>query len=239
MTIILKTFWASIHQMTLVKTVNLPSLEKKPFSVIKNSKQDNQGIPLLKKGDSTYTTTQDKTNALNAQFQSVFSIRSPLNLAKLCKSKVLDNISLLGNMVPESLRCKYPTMPEIKISTNGVANLLSNLNIAKAAGPDTIKPVVLKELSHIIAPAVAALFQKSLDEGTVPSDWKKAQVCPLYKKKAANRKQLITAQSPSRAYSLRLWSTSLLLISPNILTDTIFFMISSTAFVKGDHVKHN
>ena len=85
-------------------------------------------------------------------------------------------------MVPESLRCKYPTMPEIKISTNGVAKLLLNLNIAKAAGPETIKPVVLKELSHIIAPAVAALFQKSLDEGTVPSDWKKAQVCPLYKK---------------------------------------------------------
>ena len=43
-------------------------------------------------------------------------------------------------------------------------------------------PIVLKELSHVIAPIVTAIFQKSLDTGKIPSDWKKAQVCPLFKK---------------------------------------------------------
>ena len=70
-------------------------------------------------------------------------------------------------------------MPEIQISANGVAKLLSNLNIAKAAGPDAIKPVVLKEVSHTIATFIPAIFKKSLDEGTVPADWKRAQVCLL------------------------------------------------------------
>ena len=45
-----------------------------------------------------------------------------------------------------------------------------------------IRRIVLKELSHVKAPIVTAIFQKALDTGKVPSDWKKAQVCPLFKK---------------------------------------------------------
>ena len=81
--------------------------------------------------------------------------------------------------MPDSFRSKYLTMPDIKISVNGVAKLLSSLNIAKAAGPHAIKPVVLKELSTVIAPAVSAIFQASLDQGTITNDWKKAQICSL------------------------------------------------------------
>ena len=32
------------------------------------------------------------------------------------------------------------------------------------------------------APATSIIFQISLDSGTVPLDWKKDQVCPLFKK---------------------------------------------------------
>ena len=73
-------------------------------------------------------------------------------------------------------------MPDLDISVCGVAKLLSNLNSTKAVGLDAIRPIVLKELSQVIAPAVTVIFQKSLDTCTVPSDWKKAQVCPLFKK---------------------------------------------------------
>ena len=45
-------------------------------------------------------------------------------------------------------------MSDIEISVNGVAKLLFNLNSAKAAGPDAIRHIVLKELSHVIAPIV-------------------------------------------------------------------------------------
>ena len=40
----------------------------------------------------------------------------------------------------------HKPMPEIKFSNNGVEKLLSNLNPHKAAGPDQIRPVVLKNI---------------------------------------------------------------------------------------------
>ena len=132
----------------------------KLFSIIKHSRQDSPGISPLKQGDSVYTSTEDKANALNRQLQSVFSIRSPLDFAQLCQSAVCDCISLFGNRIPDRFkgRYTYSSMPEIKSAVIGVAKLLSNLKIAKADGPDAIKPVVLKELSPVIASAIADIF---------------------------------------------------------------------------------
>ena len=73
-------------------------------------------------------------------------------------------------------------MPDIDISSSGILKLLIRIYPSKAAGPDAIKPVVLKELAHEIAPAVSAIFQLSLDTGTVPHVWKTAFVSPIYKK---------------------------------------------------------
>ena len=73
-------------------------------------------------------------------------------------------------------------MPDIIIDPNGVLKLLQNLKVDKAAGPDSLKPIVLKELRHEILDLVSLIFQKSLNTGQVPTDWTKANVSPLYKK---------------------------------------------------------
>ena len=70
-------------------------------------------------------------------------------------------------------------MPYKEASVNGVSKLLSNYNSAKAARPDVIRSIVLKELSHVIESIITAIFQKSVDTGKVPIDWKKAQNCSL------------------------------------------------------------
>ena len=75
-----------------------------------------------------------------------------------------------------------PSLPEISISTRGVEKLLRQLKPGKASGPDNIGPRVLKELADVIADPLARVFRKSLHEGTVPSDWKHANVAPIYKK---------------------------------------------------------
>ena len=75
-----------------------------------------------------------------------------------------------------------PYYAEIKIDLNGVMKLLSNLKPNKAAGPDSIKPLVLKQLKMETAPVICLLSEKTLQTGQLPSDWKKAQVCPLFKK---------------------------------------------------------
>ena len=163
-------------------TGNQPFCRKKLFGFLRSSRADAQGIAVLKKGDAAFTGNVDQANLLNSQFQSVFSIRSPLSLAKLCHSNLLNGTASLLNLLPESVNCKYPSMPDIDISTSGIAKLLSNLNVSKAAGQNSLRPVVLKELGQVIAPAISIIFQVSLDSGTVPSDRKKAQVCPLFKK---------------------------------------------------------
>ena len=73
-------------------------------------------------------------------------------------------------------------MPDICINLNGITKLLSNLRPDKAAGPDEIRPIVLKELRSEIAPIIQLIFERSLATGKVPSDWTKANVSPIFKK---------------------------------------------------------
>ena len=65
---------------------------------------------------------------------------------------MLNGATSLVSLLPERLQCKFPIMQDVKISTAGVSKLLSGLNVSKAAGPDAIRPIVLKELCQEIAP---------------------------------------------------------------------------------------
>ena len=71
-------------------------------------------------------------------------------------------------------------MKDINVQVSAVEKLLGNINPHKAKGPDEIYGRVLKECKNAIAPIL--IFQKSLFSGTIPSDWKHASVCPVYKK---------------------------------------------------------
>ena len=74
-------------------------------------------------------------------------------------------------------------MPDINITNHGISKLLSNLNSSKAAGQDELKPKILKEqLAPNISPTLCLIFNKSLETGVVPTDWRTAHVSPIYKK---------------------------------------------------------
>ena len=73
-------------------------------------------------------------------------------------------------------------MPNIQITCNGITKLLQNINPHKATGPDQIHGQLLKELRDITAPILTKIFTTSLTTGTVPLDWKHANVHPIYKK---------------------------------------------------------
>ena len=81
---------------------------KKLFSFIKSSRTDTQGITILKKGESNYTQSADQANVLNSQFQSVFSIRSPLDLYKLCHSALLNDAASLTSLLPDDHSVQVP-----------------------------------------------------------------------------------------------------------------------------------
>ena len=65
-----------------------------------------------------------------------------------------------------------------------VSEILSKLNISKSPGPDGISSRLLKLASPAVANTLAKIFNISIESGTFPEDWKKANVVPIYKKGA-------------------------------------------------------
>ena len=159
--------------------------KKKLFSFLKSSRQDQEGIPHLKDNDILLTETPAKANLCNQQFQSVFTKKSPLSLSRLAQMKVQGLVDE-GSIPPESIPDPYlnstPVMPDIDISISGLLKLLKNLKPGKAAGPDQLKPLLLKKLRDEIAPVIKVIFDKSLQTGTLPTEWLTANVMPVFKK---------------------------------------------------------
>ena len=73
-------------------------------------------------------------------------------------------------------------LSDITVSEEEVAHHLAHLDPTKATGPDGIPARVLRECSYAIAPSLCSLFNHSLHTGTVPSEWKSADVSPIHKK---------------------------------------------------------
>ena len=73
-------------------------------------------------------------------------------------------------------------MENINITTPGIQSLLQNLNIHKVSCPDRISTILLKETAEVTAPILKLIFERSLNTGDVPYDWRIANVTPIYKK---------------------------------------------------------
>ena len=73
-------------------------------------------------------------------------------------------------------------LTSIQIEEEDILGILNNLKVDKAAGPDGILPRVLFENRIHLAKPVKIIFDRSLANSEVPSDWKKAIIVPIFKK---------------------------------------------------------
>ena len=89
---------------------------------------------------------------------------------------------MMGSSLPDLPDDQHPTMDNITVCQNGVIKLLRNFKPFTASGPDGIPTNLLKETAVEIPPAITLLFQATIDHGRVPSQWKKAQIVPIFKK---------------------------------------------------------
>ncbi len=71
---------------------------------------------------------------------------------------------------------------DLLITVEMVSIELKALNQYKSCGPDQLHPRLLIELSDLIALPIALLFNATLKKGSLPNDWRKAYVSPIYKK---------------------------------------------------------
>ena len=68
------------------------------------------------------------------------------------------------------------------IHSNGVKNLLDELDSNTATGPDLIPTRIPKECSAVLAPILAKQFKKSIDTCSIPDDRLTANVVAFFKK---------------------------------------------------------
>ena len=128
--------------------------------------KSNVGIsPLMTDNGKLATNDEDKANTLNNFFASVFT---------------KENISNIPTTTTED-KCNS-ILYDIVVTPMAVKEKLQALNPSKAQGPDKIPPRVLKELSEELALPLCILFNKSLESGEVPEDWKTAVVTAIFKK---------------------------------------------------------
>ena len=90
---------------------------KKFWSYISSLSKDRADIPPLFSDNHLVTDNALKAKALNTQFQSVFTKEH-------------------SGLLPDKGPSPHPIMPDISITTAGILNLLQNLDIHKASGPD-------------------------------------------------------------------------------------------------------
>ena len=139
------------------------SNSKKLYSFVKDKKCDSFGVAPLKKDSIPHSDASTKSEILNGQFSSAFTIEDTSSFPDLGTSD-------------------YPDAPEIRVHPNGVRKLLKNLKPQKATGPDDISQRFLKEIPEPLTPVLTLIFSASLNQGKAPDDWKKANVSPIFKK---------------------------------------------------------
>nr|XP_054757211.1 cylicin-1-like [Lytechinus pictus] len=105
-----------------------------------------------------------KASLLNKQFSSVFNGNEDIT------------------SIPQKGPSPYKSMEPIDVSPAGVYKLLHDLNPHKASGPDMIPARLLKELALELTPIFVHFYQASLNQGTIPEDWKKGNIVPVFKK---------------------------------------------------------
>ena len=73
-------------------------------------------------------------------------------------------------------------MADITISHDDVYDLLSKLDVSKSCGPDEVPACLLREGACWLADPLTRLYNISLHQGRLPSDWTSANVTPVFKK---------------------------------------------------------
>ena len=134
------------------------------WSYIKSLRKDSTGIAPLKDNGRLFNASKDKADILKRQYQSVFTHEDP------------------DSSIPDPEDDPFPAMKDITVNEKGVRKLFQKSNPQKVSGPDMIPARLLRECAGDLAPILALIFNKSLQSGTVPDDWKTANVSAVFKK---------------------------------------------------------
>ena len=67
------------------------------------------------------------------------------------------------------------------VEVEEVRCMLEHLSAAKSPGSDSFSPIFLRQCATTLSTSLTSIINESLSSGTVPEDYKLANVCPVYK----------------------------------------------------------
>ena len=131
---------------------------------ILNLDKHSAALPTINMNNEYAETSIQKANMLNNYFATQVAIDD-------------SNKSL-----PRPVNVQHENLATITITIKDVSDVLENLNITKASGPDLISPRLLKEGAPVLSKSMSKPFNRSLQQGYIPSSWKDADITPIHKK---------------------------------------------------------
>lgn len=147
---------------------NIKNDNKSFYSYVRSKQRVVDKIgPIKNSVGNIVTNDVEVANIFNNYFSSVFTKEDSSNVPQ--PSQIFRN--------PESDR-----LINIDISQDIVLKKLSEINVNKSCGSDGLHPKLVYEIRNEIASAVTKIFKLSLSLGKVPSDWKNAEITPIFKK---------------------------------------------------------
>jgi len=105
-----------------------------------------------------------RRNVLNGYFASVFIGKGSSHITQVAESK-------------------HKNLEDLPaVSGDEICHHLKNLKVYKSMGHNDIYPQVLRELMNEVAKPLSITSEKSWQSGVVPTDWKRGDITPIYKK---------------------------------------------------------
>ena len=119
------------------------------------------------------------------------------NIKNDSKQKVRDKVGPLENNKGNIISDGFPLnkfegnisehLGQLFVTPEMTAKKIKKMKDDKSPGVDGIPPKLLKEIVEQISTPLAICFNLSLEEGIVPSEWKEANITPLFKKGSRNK----------------------------------------------------
>ena len=82
---------------------------------------------------------------------------------------------------------KSEHLEQLFVTPEMIAKHIKKMKDSTSPGVEGIPPKLLKEIVEQISTPLAKVFNLSLEEGIVPSEWKEANITPLFKKGSRNK----------------------------------------------------
>ena len=73
-------------------------------------------------------------------------------------------------------------LSSVSFSQDDIAKIIQNLDPNKAHGHDNISICMLKICGYSVYKPLEMIFKQCIETGVFPSEWKKGNIVPIYKK---------------------------------------------------------